>query len=79
MTIFDVDVFESGFTFPREPLVYLRNVVANDQTPGLNLPVLFHKGLYVQLTGTNPQAWISLAGASIVGSHGNYVDHARKS
>ena len=81
LTILDVDVFESGIaTFSREPIVYLRNVAANDQVPGQNLPISFRRGVYVQLTGANPQAWISLkdGGSGVVRSQSNYIDLARK-
>ena len=82
LSILDVDVFESGIaTFSREPIVYLRNTEVNAQVPGQNLPVSFRKGIYVQLTGTNPQAWISLkdGGSGIVRSQSNYIDKAFKS
>ena len=81
LTILDVDVFESGIaTFSREPIVYLRNTEVNAQVPGQNLPVSFRRGVYVQLTGTNPQAWISLkdGGSGVVRSQSNYIDLARK-
>ena len=81
LTILDVDVFESSIaTFSREPIIYLRNTEANAQVPGQNLPVSFQRGVYVQLAGTNPQAWISLkdGGSGIVRSQSNYIDLARK-
>lgn len=80
MTILDTDIFSStGESFSREPVVYVRNVTANDQSPGFNTPVIFEKGAYVQLTGTNPQAWISIKQPSgVVKSNGNYIDRGRK-
>ena len=79
LTILDADIFEStGIAFSREPSIYIRNVVANEQSPGYNSPIEFKRGVYVQLTGTNPQAWISLVQKSdygaVVRSHANYVD-----
>lgn len=80
LTILDTDVYNaSDAGFNREPKVYVRNVTIEDQSPGFNVPVEFHRGAYVQLTGTNPQAWISLGSGSIVQSHAGYVDRARKS
>ena len=75
MSILDTDIFETaGIGFSREPTIYVRNVVASDQAPGFNLPVRFHKGAYVQLTGTNPQAWLSIAPPSqVVLSQEGYV------
>lgn len=79
LTILDTDIYNATDTsFSREPVVYVRNVAANDQSPGLNLPKEFYRGAYVQLTGTNPQAFISLKGGCLVGSQANYIDHARK-
>ena len=80
LTILDVDVFESSISFSREPIIYLRNTEANAQVPGQNLPVSFRRGVYVQLAGTNPQAWISLkdGGSGVVRSQSNYIDLARK-
>lgn len=76
LTILDTDVYEAALTdFSREPVVYIRNVVANDQSPGMNLPVEVKKGCYVQLVGTSPQAWVSLTRPSgVVQSRANYVD-----
>jgi len=76
MTILDTDVYSStGISFSREPVVYVRNVVANDLAPGQNLPVQVKKGVYVQLAGTNPQAWVSLKRpSSPIMSSGHYVD-----
>lgn len=80
LTILDTDIFESGLTnFSREPLVYGRNISANEIVPLLTMQKVFHRGIYVQLTGTNPQAWISLGNGSVIESQSNYVDHARKS
>ena len=78
-TLLDTDIYEAGLTnFSREPVAYVRNVVANDQSPGLNLPVEFYKGVYIQLTGTNPQAWVSIKNGSIVQGHGGYVEFGRR-
>jgi len=79
LTILDADVFESGFTsVSREPVVYVRNVTASDQAPGFNVPVKLTKGAYVQLTGTNPQAWVSIKSPSgAVRSHAHYVQAGR--
>ena len=75
MTILDTDSYTAtGVTFSREPLVYVRNVTANDQSPGLQTPVQFTRGCYVQLTGTNPQAFLSLGRGTIMRSRANYVD-----
>lgn len=79
LTILDTDIFSStGIAFSREPVSYVRNVTANDQSPGLNTPIELKRGAYVQLTGTNPQAWVSMKSdygqGSVVKSHANYVD-----
>ncbi len=81
MTILDTDNYSStGTSFSREPVVYIRNVTANDQSPGFNTPVKFKKGAYVQLTGTNPQGWISIKHPSVVvKSREQYVQRGRKS
>ena len=79
MTILDTDIFTStGTSFSREPVVYVRNVTANDQSPGFNTPVVFKKGAYVQLTGTNPQAWVSIkAPSDVVQSNARYISRGR--
>lgn len=78
LTILDTDIFEStGIAFSREPTTYVRNVTASDQSPGQNTPVEVKRGAYIQLTGTNPQAWVSIKSdgyGGVVKSHGNYVD-----
>jgi hypothetical protein len=82
MALYDTDVFSStGVDFSREPKVYIRNVTASDQSPGINTPVQFHKGVYAVLTGTAPQGWLSLrdCGNAVVQSHDNYVAKGRKS
>lgn len=81
LSILDTNIFESGITdFSREPIIYTRNTIANAQVPNYQVPVVFHRGLYIQLTGTNPQAWISLKqhGTQVVMSYANYVDLGRK-
>jgi len=79
MTILDTDIFTStGTSFSREPVVYVRNITANDQSPGFNTPVVFKKGAYVQLTGTNPQAWVSIKRPSdVVQSNARYISRGR--
>lgn len=79
LTILDVDAYNASDTsFSREPLVYGRNTAANEIVPLLTMQKAFHRGVYVQLTGTNPQAWISLGSGCLVESQANYIDHARK-
>lgn len=79
LTILDTDIFTStGISFSREPVVYIRNVTANDQSPGVNMPVQVKNGAYCQLTGTSPQAWVSITRPSTaVQSHGHYVLRGR--
>ena len=79
LTILDTDIYEAtGVAFSREPVVYVRNVTANQQEPGQNLPIRLKKGAYVQLTGTNPQAWLSITQPSdVVLSSARYVDRGR--
>ena len=80
LTILDTDIFESTrLGFSREPVVYIRNVTASDQSPGQNLPVKLAKGAYVQLTGTNPQGWISVCKGPPVKSHAGYLIQAKGS
>lgn len=76
LTLLDTDLYSStGIDFSREPIVYIRNVTANDQSPGFNTPVQFKRGVYALITGTNPQAWISIKPpSSVVQSSANYVD-----
>jgi len=80
LTILDTDIYEAtGIGFSREPVVYIRNTVSNNQEPGLNVKRQVHKGVYVQLTGTNPQAWVSIdKGSSPVLSHSHYVSLGRR-
>ena len=83
ITILDTDIYSStGVGFSREPVVYFRNVTANDNSPGLSTPVRVKRGAYIQLTGTNPQAWVSIESddcrSSVVKSHANYVDRGLK-
>ena len=75
LTILDTDIFETaGMAYSREPVVYVRNVTASDQSPGQFAPVQCHKGAYVQLAGTNPQAWLSITSPSqVVLSQEGYV------
>jgi hypothetical protein len=73
LTILDTDHFESTDN-PRPPAVYVRNVTANDQSPGMNSPISLAKGCYVQLTGTAPQAWVSISSGAPVLSHSGYVN-----
>lgn len=75
LTALDAAIYTAtGLRFSREPVIYVRNVTANDGSPGQNLPMTFRHGVYVQLTGTNPQAWISLDGPrGIVQSHAGYI------
>ena len=79
MTILDTDIYTAtGTSFSREPVVYVRNITANDQSPGFNTPVVFKKGAYVQLTGTNPQAWVSIKRPSdVVQSQARYISRGR--
>lgn len=79
LTVLDTDIYEStGIGFSREPTAYIRNVTANDQSPGENTPIECKRGAYIQLTGTNPQAWVSLrsgyGAGNVIKSHANYVD-----
>ena len=76
LTILDTDIFSAtSIDFSREPVVYVRNVTASDQAPGFNTPVELKRGAYVQLAGTNPQAWISIKPPSaVVRSSANYID-----
>lgn len=82
LNIYDTDIFEStGIGFSRAPLIYTRNVTTNDQSPGMTTPIRFTKGVYVQLTGTAPQAFVSLkdeCGDSVVMSDANYIERGRK-
>lgn len=78
LSVLDADIYTAtGTDFSREPTIYVRNVTANDQSPAQNTPVVFRRGAYCQLTGTNPQAWISLCtttGAStVVKSQAHYI------
>lgn len=80
LTILDTDLYEAtGVAFSRQPVVYVRQVTANDQAPGQFAPVRCHKGAYVQLTGTSPQAWLSIAPPSqVVLSTEGYVQRGLK-
>lgn len=81
LNVLDTNIYETAITdFSREPIVYTRNTVANAQVPNYHAPIIFNRGLYVQLTGTAPQAWLSLQpnGTQVIMSHGNYVDAGRK-
>lgn len=75
LALYDTDVYDaSGIDFSREPVVYVRNVTANDQAPGFNTPVQFRRGVYAVITGTAPQAWVSIREPSaVVKSGANYV------
>jgi len=75
LTLLDTDVYTAtGTNFSHEPVVYIRNITANDQAPGFNTPVKFKRGIYAQLTGTSPQAFISIKEpSSPVLSQGQYV------
>lgn len=79
LSIYDTDIYTAtGISFSKEPVVYIRNVTANDQSPGLNTPVQLKKGAYVALTGTDPQAWVSIKPPSgAVFSHGHYVSRGQ--
>jgi hypothetical protein len=81
LTCYDTDIFEStAVSFSRSPKVYIRNVTANDQSPGMTTPVEFTKGCYAVLAGTAPQAFLSLRNAlnqTVVQSGANYVDAGR--
>ncbi len=83
MNIYDTDIFETtGVNFSRIPLIYTRNVTANDQSPGMTTPIRFEKGVYVQLAaGASPQAFLSLkdeCAASVIMSDANYVEKGQK-
>jgi len=80
MTLLDTDVYEAtGIAFSREPREYIRNVTANDTSPGFTTPKEFKKGVYVQLTGTNPQGFVSIRSPSqVVQSQGGYVDRGQR-
>lgn len=79
VTIYDTDVYSStGVDFSREPVVYTRNITANDQSPSQNTPIQVKKGAYVELSGTNPQAWLTLCKGAPVLSHANYVNRGLK-
>lgn len=77
VSIYDTDSYSStGINFSREPRVFARNVTANADGPAAHIgPIACTKGAYVQLTGTNPQAFIYLEdeGGSYVKSHAGYV------
>jgi hypothetical protein len=81
LNIYDTDIYEAtGVGFSRMPLIYTRNITANDQSPGMTTPVRFEKGCYVQLTGTAPQASLSLKDGCPTGvpmSDENYVQAGR--
>jgi hypothetical protein len=81
LNIYDTDIFEAtGVGFSRQPLIYTRNITANDQSPGMTTPIKFDKGCYVQLTGTAPQAFLSLKDgcpAGVMMSDENYVQAGR--
>lgn len=67
LTILDTDIFEAtALSFSREPVAFARNAVAGAMEEAANLPVRCSKGAYVQLAGTNPQAWVSIARPSDV-------------
>jgi hypothetical protein len=76
LTILDTDIYTSTDpTFSREPVAYVRNVTASDQSPGLATPIQLKRGAYCQLTGTNPQAWVTLGTPSApVLSSAGYVN-----
>lgn len=80
LTILDTDLYEAtGIGFSREPRVRVANLTANDQSPSFNTPIELSRGAYVQLTGTNPQGWVSIkrpdaAPSQIVRSSDNYVN-----
>lgn len=77
LTILDTDQYSgTGITFSREPKVYVRNTTANADSPTQAIgPIMITNGAYVQLTGTNPQAWIFMQdeGGSYVKSHDMYT------
>jgi hypothetical protein len=82
LNIYDTDIYEAtGVGFSRQPLIYTRNVTANDQSPGMTTPIKFNKGCYVQLAaGAAPQAFLSLKDSCVSGvvmSDANYVDAGR--
>jgi hypothetical protein len=81
LNIYDTDIYEAtGVGFARMPPIYTRNVTANDQSPGMNTPIVLNKGCHVQLTGTAPQAWISLKDSCPNGvpmSDENYIEAGR--
>mgnify|MGYP001582821654 FL=1 len=79
LTVLDTDIYEAtALSFSREPVAYVRNVTAGDQAPGQNLPLKCSRGAYCQLTGANPQAWVSIASPSdVVKSAARYVDRGR--
>jgi hypothetical protein len=82
LNIYDTDIYEAtGVGFSRIPLIYTRNVTANDQSPGMTTPVRFEKGCYVQLAaGANPQAFLSLKDGCPSGvpmSDENYIQAGR--
>lgn len=81
LTIFDTDNFSAtGIDFTREPKIFIRNVTANDQSPGFNTPIEFHRGVYAQLSGTNAQARISLTRPSApVLTGANYISRGKAS
>ncbi len=81
LNVYDTDIYEAtGVNFSRAPLIYTRNITANDQSPGMTTPVRFEKGCYVQLAGANPQAFLSLKDGCPTGvmmSDENYVQAGR--
>jgi len=80
LTLLDTDVFTStGTKYSREPTVYISHVVIDDMSPGFNTPVEFKKGIYAIMTGTNPQAWVSIKRPSaVVQSSAQYVNKGLK-
>jgi hypothetical protein len=80
LTVYDTDNYtnDAADLNNREPVIYIRNVTANDQSPGFNTPVEFHHGIYCQMTGGNPQAFISIMKPStVVMSGAQYVDRGK--
>lgn len=75
LVIYDTDrYFATSIDEFREPIAALKALTNNQMEETYGDRLLFSRGCYVALTGTNPEAWVTLAGGSVVQSHGGYVN-----
>lgn len=79
MALYDTDDFGDARNMGNHThVVYIRNVTANDQSPGFNTPVEFHRGVYAQVSGTAPQGFVSICKPSaVVMSSAGYINRGK--